>query len=83
MNSQTNKGEKMNKWITQGITGLVLTSAVVASADGGELRRRSPQTSSDFSIDAQDYIVAPKLKDRMIKTQGVEDVKVVRILLDA
>lgn len=61
----------MNKWMKQGVTGFVVTSAlasaVIVAANNSSVKvADSPATY--IGIDAMDYAGGSKLKDRMLQS---------------
>jgi hypothetical protein len=80
INTQT-KEEQMNKWLKNGMAGLVLGTTALTVATENKTQAQ-PLKLQSRSVDALDFAGGSKLKDRMIKFEDKSNVTLVRILLD-
>lgn len=74
----------MNKWMKNGMTGLVLSAAALAAAVTVPVQSEPKQDDSlsAVSIDALDLAGGSKLKDRMVEAYN-NDMEIVRAVIQA
>ena len=69
----------MNKWMKQSMTGLLLATAAVGILS--EAKEQAPAREiSVNAVDAVELAGGSKLKDRMIETATLQNLKLVRAL---